>query len=51
MKNLINDKILLKLSQVNYCADEENKEIIEELNKMTEDDLKVTKIKVITLKK
>ena len=28
----------------------ESKEIIEELNKMTEDDLKVTKIKSITLK-
>ena len=39
-----------KLSQVDYCSDEESKEIIEELNKMTEDDLKVTKIKSITLK-
>ena len=40
-----------KLSQVDYCSNEESKEIIEELNKMTEDDLKVTKIKSITLKK
>ena len=40
-----------KLSQDDYCSDEESKEIIEELNKMTEDDLKVTKIKSITLKK
>ena len=39
------------LSQVDYCSNEESKEIIEELNKMEEDDLKVTKIKSITLKK
>ena len=40
-----------KLSQVDYCSNEESKKIIEELNKMTENDLKVTKIKSITLKK
>ena len=50
VKEIKND-FFFKLSQVDYCSDEESKEIIEELNKMTEDDLKVTKIKSITLKK
>ena len=50
VKEIKND-FFFKLSQVYYCSDEESKEIIEELNKMTEDDLKVTKIKSITLKK
>ena len=36
-----------KLSQVDYCSDEESKEIIEELNKMTEDDLNVDEIELI----
>ena len=49
VKEIKND-FFYKLSQVDYCSDEESKEIIEELNKMTEDDLKVTKIKSITLK-
>ena len=50
VKEIKND-FFYKLSQVDYCSNEESKEIIEELNKMTEDDLKVTKIKSITLKK
>ena len=50
VKEIKND-FFFKLSQVDYCSNEESKEIIEELNKMTEDDLKVTKIKSITLKK
>ena len=50
VKEIKND-FFHKLSQVDYCSDEESKEIMEELNKMTEDDLKVTKIKSITLKK
>ena len=50
VKEIKND-FFYKLSQVDYCSDEESKEIIEELNKMEEDDLKVTKIKSITLKK
>ncbi|BEO92364.1 hypothetical protein FNSP4_21730 [Fusobacterium nucleatum] len=49
VKEIKND-FFFKLSQVDYGSDEESKEIIEELNKMTEDDLKVTKIKSITLK-
>ncbi|WP_158408099.1 MULTISPECIES: hypothetical protein [Fusobacterium] len=50
-KKLTNDKILSKLLQVDYCSEEESKEIIEELNKMRKDELKVTKTKIITLKK
>ena len=38
-----------KLSQLEYCSDEESKEIIEELNKMNEDDLKIVKKEVIEI--
>lgn len=49
-KKLTNDKILSKLLQVDYCSEGESKKIIEKLNKMTKDELKVTKTKIITLK-
>ncbi|MCY7008519.1 hypothetical protein PKF05_06095 [Fusobacterium simiae] len=49
-KKLIHDKMLSKLLKVDYCSEGESKKIIEKLNKMTKDELKVTKTKIITLK-
>lgn len=36
-----------KLAQVDYCSEEESQEIIEELNKMSKDDLQIAKKEVI----
>ena len=45
--DFIKNDFFYKLSQLEYCSDEESKEIIEELNKMNEDDLKIVKKEVI----
>ncbi|ALQ35373.1 hypothetical protein [Fusobacterium hwasookii] len=36
-----------KLSQCDYCSEEESQEIIEELNQMSEDDLKIAREEII----
>ena len=36
-----------KLAQVDYCSEEESQEIIEELNKMSKDDLQIAKKEII----
>ena len=45
--DFIKNDFFYKLSQLEYCSDEENKEIIEVLNKMNENDLKIVKREVI----
>jgi hypothetical protein len=47
--DFIKNDFFYKLSQLEYCSDEESKEIIEELNKMNEDDLKIVKKEVIEI--
>ena len=47
--DFIKNDFFYKLSQLEYCSDEESKEIIEELNKMDEDDLKIVKREVIEI--
>ena len=47
----INNGFFFRLSQVEYCSEEESNNIIKELKKMEEEDLKKTKRKIISLKK
>ena len=47
----INNDFFFRLSQVEYCSEEESNNIIKELKKMEEEDLKKTKRKIISLKK
>ena len=47
----INNDFFFRLSQVEYCSEEESNNIIKELKKMKEEDLKKTKRKIISLKK
>ena len=47
----INNDFFFRLSQVEYCSEEESNNIIRELKEMEEEDLKKTKRKVISLKK
>ena len=45
----IKNDFFYKLSELEYCSDEESNEIIEELNKMNEDELKIVKKEVIEI--
>lgn len=47
----INNDFFFRLSQVEYCSEEESNNIIKELKEMKEEDLKKTKRKIISLKK
>ena len=47
----INNGFFFRLSQVEYCSEEESNNIIKELKEMKEEDLKKTKRKIISLKK
>ena len=47
----INNGFFFRLSQVEYCSEEESNNIIKELKEMKEEDLKKTKRKIIFLKK
>ena len=47
----INNDFFFRLSQVEYCSEEESNNIIKELKEMKEEDLKQTKRKIISLKK
>ena len=47
----MNNDFFFRLSQVEYCSEEESNDIIKELKEMEEEDLKKTKRKIISLKK
>lgn len=47
--DLIKNDFFYKLSQLEFCSDEESNEIIEELSKMNKDDLKIVKKEVIEI--
>ena len=47
----INNDFFFRLSQVEYCSEEESNNIIKELKEMKEEELKKTKRKIISLKK
>ena len=47
--NLRKNDFFYKLAQLEYASAEESKEIIEELNNMDEDDLKIVKREVIEI--
>ena len=47
----INNGFFFRLSQVEYCSEEESNNIIKELKEMKEEDLKKRKRKIISLKK
>lgn len=52
IKREINEKksdFMVRMSDVPYCNEEEEKELIELLNELTDDDLKIVKKEVIEL--
>ena len=47
LSDFIRNDFFYKLAQVDYCSEEESQEIIEELNKMSKDDLQIAKKEII----